>query len=70
MPGGNVNLQLGEEMLLRAKNVEGAQINNGSVVRISSAAAALPQVVLVNNTEELATRTIAVATEDVLDQQT
>lgn len=65
MPGGNVNLQIGQETLIRARNVEGATIINGQAVRISSAASAVPQVVLVNNLEEASDSTIAVATEDV-----
>lgn len=69
MPGGNVNLQLGQEMLIRARNTEGGPILNGQAVRIFGAASAVPQVVLVNNLEEESTGTIALATEDVPDNQ-
>jgi hypothetical protein len=65
MPGGNVNLQLGQEMLIRAKNTEGSPILNGQAVRIETASSAIPHVILVNNLEELSACTIALATEDV-----
>lgn len=65
MPGGDVTLQIGQELFIRAKNVESTTISNGSAVRIIGAASARPEVVLVNNLEEIADHTIAVATEDV-----
>jgi hypothetical protein len=69
MKGSNVNLQVGQEQLLRAQNAEGASITNGSAVRISAAASAQPRVVLINNTEEISPCTIAIATETVANNQ-
>jgi len=63
MPGGNVTLQIGQEMLLRAKATE--EITNGSAVIINPASGAQPQVRLTNNLEEVSACTIAVATESV-----
>ena len=37
MPGGSVNLQIGQEMLVRVTNDEGVQINNGQAVFVSGA---------------------------------
>ena len=67
MPGSNVNLDLGQEMLIRAKNVEGAQINKGECVIIFGASGSKPTVKLINNSEIDASEVIAIATEDVAD---
>jgi hypothetical protein len=32
MPGGNVNLQIGQELIYRARNTTGSTIPNGTVV--------------------------------------
>ena len=67
MPGGNVNLQLGQEQHIRAKATE--NITNGQVVRISGASGSKPEMALVNNLEITATDTIAIATEDISSGQ-
>lgn len=72
MPGGNVKLQVGQEMHLpnRPKNIEGTQINNGQVVYGDSATGSVPEVQLAIASDPYsARRSIAVATEDVADQQ-
>lgn len=72
MPGGVVFLQVGQEQHLpdRPKNVEGAQIDDGQIVYISSATGAVPEVKLANASDfNNACKTIAVATEDVPDNQ-
>lgn len=70
LPGGVVNLQIGQEMLDRAINDEGATINNGEVVFISGAAGNFSKVQtpIATNPNE-APRTYAVATEDILNNQ-
>jgi hypothetical protein len=65
MPGGNVNLQLGQEMLVRARNETGVQINNGQVVIISGASGGKPLLTLADADLSTAHRTLGVATEDI-----
>lgn len=72
MPGGDVALQLGQEQYLpnRPKNIEGAQINNGQIVYGDSATGSVPEVKLARaDLPSTALSAIAVATEDVVDQQ-
>lgn len=69
MPGGSVNLQIGQEMLIRATNDEGAQIDNGSVVFISGATGANPLIQLADADTMDDSIVIGIATEDILDNQ-
>jgi hypothetical protein len=72
MPGGNVNLQVGQEQHLaqRPKNVEAVQINNGEAVYISGATGATPEVMLANaSLHDTSHHTIAIATENVAASQ-
>lgn len=68
MVGGNVNLQVGQEQILRVKNNEGSTINNGEVVYISGASGAN---ILVKKADAdiaaSAHTTIGVATENILN---
>ncbi len=71
MPGGNVEYQLGQEELLRVRNITGAQINNGAVVYISGASGSRPTVALADADVEItANTTIGLATEDIPDANT
>ena len=66
MPGGNVKLQLGQEQLIRAK-ATGSATNNGKAVFISGATGAVVEMSLANASDfENACRTIAIATEDIV----
>ena len=49
LPGGNVNFQVGQEQLVRVKNDQGAQINNGQPVYVSGASGSRPEVKLADN---------------------
>lgn len=69
LPGGNVNLQLGQEMVIRGQNDQGVQINNGEVVFISGGSGANSQVQLADADLESAHKTLAVATENVASSQ-
>lgn len=69
MPGGDVNLQIGQEQLIRAKNTEGVQIDNGQAVYVASATGAVVEVKLANASELTSEKTIAIATEDVTNNQ-
>jgi hypothetical protein len=65
MPGGNVNLQLGQEMIIRARNESGAQITNGSVVYVDGASGNKPTIQLADADNDTAHDTVGMATEDI-----
>lgn len=68
LPGGEVVLQVGQEMHLptRPKNIEGVEIKNGELVYVFDAVSAVPQVKLSDAANfPTAKGTIAMATEDV-----
>jgi hypothetical protein len=66
MPGGKVNLQMGQEMVVRSRNETGATILNGSVVYISGASGNKPLLTLADaDTEATSSKTIGFATEDI-----
>lgn len=69
LPGGNVNLQVGQENLIRVK--AGEDIGNGQVVYISSATGQRPVVYLadVDAVDPLARCPIGLATEDIAENQ-
>ncbi len=61
MPGGNVNLQIGQEQIIRVKATE--DIVNGQMVYISGASSNNPEVSLTNASSTTGSKTIAMATE-------
>lgn len=66
MPGGDVNLQLGQELIVRVVNDNGSTITNGSVVYVSGATGSNVEVKKPIATDpSTAPRTFAVATEDI-----
>jgi hypothetical protein len=67
MPGGNVTLQIGQEMHFRAK--AGEDITNGQPVYISNAVGQNPIINLANSTGVPEFHAIGVATEDISDAQ-
>jgi len=69
MPGGNVNLQIGQENLIRATNDEGSQINNGQAVYVSGATGANPLVKLADKDSLTTASVIGVVTENITDNQ-
>jgi hypothetical protein len=69
MPGGDVNLQIGQEMLFRAKNNTGSPILNGMAVRISGATAGNPNIGLSDFNVPAIAGSVGLATEDISDSQ-
>ena len=65
MPGGDVNLQIGQEMLIRVRNTSGVEIPNGSVVEAVGASGGKILVALANASNATA-RVVGVATEAIL----
>jgi len=61
----DVNLSIGQEMYIYAKNVSEQEVQNGWPVRIGSSAPGFPEAVLVNSLEEESCCTIAIATETI-----
>jgi len=70
LPGGNVNLQIGQEIVIRIKNEESSTINNGEVVYASTATGAIKYVKLANATNHTnAMKVVGIATEDIAADQ-
>lgn len=72
MPGGNVNLQLGQEMLIprRVKNTSGVDMTNGQLVYISGGDGVNAYVSLAKaDAEATSANTIAMLTEDIANNQ-
>lgn len=65
MPGGSVNLQLGQEQIVRCRNQTGAQINNGQAVYISGESGNKPLITLADADNVTSHQTIGLATEDI-----
>ena len=71
LPGGNVNLQVGQEQLIRCKNDQGALITNGSPVYVSGATGSRPLIKLADNDtgSPVTAWALGIATEDIADGQ-
>lgn len=68
LPGGNVNLQIGFELLVKVVNKTGALIPNGAAVSADGAQGSRPTVRLAQaNNEATAVPFIGLATEDIAD---
>ncbi len=65
MPGGNVNLQIGQEHLVLCRNTTGTPIPNGSVVYMIDALNDKPLVALADASAPSTTIAIGVATEEI-----
>lgn len=70
MPGGEVTLQIGQEMLILATNHQGVDVANGVPVIITGSTGNNIEFGLVNNTiSELARKTIGIVTENISNHQ-
>ncbi|MCK5606642.1 hypothetical protein KAR91_32370 [Candidatus Pacearchaeota archaeon] len=73
MKGGFVNLQIGQEQLIRGKNTVGSQINDGMAVRISGTGLVgsnpFAEFGLADSDNPIAAGSIGVATEDIANNQ-
>jgi hypothetical protein len=67
LPGGTVNLQIGEEHLLRVWNNTGATITNGLAVAITGVSNGTPTVAYADASSATLAEAIGVATEDIAD---
>ena len=65
MPGGNVNLQIGQEELIRVRNVTGSTILNGRAVRIAGVSGNTPTIDLSDANNPAKAGMIGLATEDI-----
>ena len=68
MPGGDVRLQIGQEMHIRVKNESGGNITNGQPVYVDGGTGTFPTIALAR-ADNVATAAIALATEDIDDGQ-
>ena len=67
MPGGNVNLQIGLEMIVLCHNDSGGDIDNGEVVYITGSSGTKPTIGLSKADAKATTFVLGVATENILD---
>ena len=65
LPGGDVNLQVGQEMLIRCRNETGVTIPNGSVVYVTGASGNKPLIALADSTDPTKIAVVGMATEDI-----
>lgn len=65
MPGGSVNLQIGQEGLKRCRNTTGSTILNGSLVYTTGSSGQKPLIALCDNTDIDKTHLLGMATEDI-----
>ena len=69
LKGGVVNLQLGQEQVIRGKNVTGVGITNCMAVRISGASGSFPEFGLANASSPATAGSIGLATENIANSQ-
>ena len=65
LPGGNVNLQIGQEHLVRCRNETGVEISNGKVVYITGASGNKPLIALSKADAKATAIVFGVATEAI-----
>ena len=65
MPGGQVNLQIGQEHLIRCRNETGTLIGNGKVVYVSGQSGNKPLIALSKADDKSTAIVFGVATEDI-----
>lgn len=65
MPGGVVNLQIGQEHIIRVRNESGKDINNGNVVFISGGIGNKALITLADNNSLSTATAIGLATENI-----
>ena len=69
LPGGNVNLQVGQEVLVKATNKSGVTIPNGACVYVDGAQGSRPTIALARADAEATAASLAVATEEILNNE-
>ncbi len=67
MPGGNVNLQVGQEHLIRCRNTTGSAIPNGAPVYVIGASGNKPLIALADASDISTAHVLGVATETIGD---
>ena len=70
LPGGDVTLQVGFEMLMRVTNKSGADIGNGVPVYVSGAQGSRPTIALADADDAAKHHVIGVTTEDIANNAT
>ena len=70
LPGGTVNLQVGQEVVLKGVNKTATDIPNGAVIRITGAQGSRPKVAPARSDSPYTTGAAGMATEDILVNNT
>ena len=69
MPGGNVVLQVGQEFLVRVKNISGADIDDGAVVYPTGATGGRMTIGLADASDPIKSHAVALTTEPIADNK-
>jgi hypothetical protein len=70
LPGGNVNLQVGQEVVFKAVNKTGSEIPNGTPVFISGAQGSRPKITPADASSILTSGAVGVTTEALANNET
>jgi hypothetical protein len=70
LPGGNVNLQIGQEQLFLARNITGLPLSDGTPVRIDSAVGSRPTITSTDLSSIATAETIGLTTEPISNNST
>jgi len=65
MSGGDIAMQIGQELFTKVRNVSGSTITNGSVVYVSGNTGIYPEISLARADAESTSRVLGVATQDI-----
>jgi len=65
LPGGNVNLQIGQEHVVKCRNTTGVPIANGAAVYISGASGNMPLIALSKADDKSTAILVGLATEEI-----
>lgn len=65
LPGGQVNLQIGQEQVIRCRNTTGSQISNGAVVYIVGSSGNRPLIALADASLLATAHVLGMATENI-----
>jgi hypothetical protein len=69
MPGGNVNLQMGQEQIFLAKNISGDVMPNGTAVIITGASGVRPEIDTATTTPQTTSGAVGLTTEEIANNQ-
>lgn len=67
MDGGDITMQVGQEMFIKVRNVSGSTITNGSPVYLSGRTGNRPNIYLAQSNSDTTSKVVGVVTQDIAD---